>query len=126
MKLHLDTSFLINSLVPGSSEGILLRGWLRDGASIEISSIGWAEFLCGPLDSSDIQLASRVVSTTVSFMAEDAVLSASLFNDSGRRRGSLTDCRIAATAVRADASLATSNPADFGRFETMGLSIVTI
>jgi predicted nucleic acid-binding protein len=125
MNIHLDTSFLINGLVPRSPEGVMLRGWIREGASLGISCIGWAEFLCGPLDARAIELASRVVPTMVPFIVEDAVLSASLFNQSGRRRGSLTDCMIAATAVRADASLATSNPTDFRRFETVGLGILT-
>lgn len=125
MKIHLDTSFLINALAPGSPEGLMLGGWLREGASIGMSCIGWAEFLCGPLHERDVELAARVVSTTIPFFAEDAGLTARLFNHAGRRRGSLTDCMIAAIAVRAAASLATSNPMDFSRFESMDLSVVT-
>jgi predicted nucleic acid-binding protein len=53
----------------------------------------------------------------------DAGASARLFNLTGRRRGSLNDCMIAAIALRVDASVATTDVADFRRFEAAGLQI---
>jgi len=91
---------------------------------LAISAVGWAEFLCGPVAGPEAELASRIVRRRVSFDEEDAELAARLFNLAGRRRGSLTDCMIAATAIRADASLATSNPSDFHPFALSGLRIV--
>ena len=41
--------------------------------------------------------------------------------DTGRRRGTLGDCLIAATAVNAGAELATGNLADFRRLSDAGL-----
>ena len=46
---HLDTNFLIIALVPGTREDQRLRQWIRQGLVISMSSVGWAEFLCGPV-----------------------------------------------------------------------------
>jgi predicted nucleic acid-binding protein len=68
-------------------------------------------------------LAARLLGEPISFIAEDAELSARLFNLSGRRRGTLADCMVAATALRLDAELATANALDFARFEAAGLRL---
>ena len=124
--IHLDTSFLIRALVPRSSHDRKLRKWLSEGASIGIGAIGWAEFLCGPVEPSQAAVAARFLGEPVSFTAEDAELSARLFNLSGRRRGSLSDCMVAAKALRLDGTLATANVIDFTRFETAGLKVSTV
>ncbi len=64
-----------------------------------------------------------MVSERIPFGEGEATLAARLFDDSGRRRGSLADCMIAATAIRAGAALATANPKDFRRFASAGLSL---
>ena len=97
--IHLDTSFLIGALVPGSPSDRQIRGWLAAGVSLTMSAVAWAEFLCGPVSPSQVKLATRVVPDHVAFLAEDAALSARLFNTAGRRRGSLLDCMIAAAAT---------------------------
>jgi predicted nucleic acid-binding protein len=86
-----------------------------------MSAIGWAEFLCGPVAAAALELAARIVGEPVAFTAADAVLSARLFDETGRRRGSLADCMIAATAIQAGASLATADLRDFERFRGAGL-----
>jgi predicted nucleic acid-binding protein len=53
----------------------------------------------------------------------DCAATARLFNLGGRRRGSFTDCMIAAVAIRAGATLATSNGEDFVRFRSAGLRL---
>ena len=125
LNVHLDTSFLIRSLVPASGEDRLLRAWLSSGAVLGMSAIGWAEFLCGPIENAHVELARRVVSERVPLDGDDAELSARLFNLGGRRKGSLTDCMIAATAIRRSAALATTNPADFRRFGSTGLDVMS-
>ena len=122
--IHLDTSFLIRGLVHGSAEDRALRKWLKDGEPLGMNTVAWTELLCGPLDESHLEHATRVVSQRVAFLEEDSVASARLFNESGRRRGSLIDCMIAASALRAGEPLATANVADFRRFAAYGLAIL--
>lgn len=121
----LDTSFLIRALVAGSAQDRQLRRWLAAGEQIGISSIAWAEFLCGPVPPAMIEVVRRFVTVRAAFEEDDAQLAAQLFNGSGRRRGSLADCMIAATAIRAQAPLATANAADFRRFGSAGLELAT-
>lgn len=118
-----DTSFLIRALVKGTGEDRALRRWLREGQPLITSAIAWAEFLCGPLEPEEFDLAAVVLADRVEFGAEDAVTAAGFFNATGRRRGTLIDCMIAATAIRSGAALATANPADFKRLEPLGLTL---
>lgn len=117
----LDTSFLILALRPSSTEAAGLMRWLADGARIRISTIAWAEFLCGPLDGLQRDLARRIFGDPEPLIAEDSELAADLFNRLGRRRGTLLDCMIAATAIRLDAALATSKPKDFSKIDGLKL-----
>jgi predicted nucleic acid-binding protein len=123
--IQLDTSFLIRALVRGSAEDGRLRTWLTGATPLSVSAIASTEFLCGPLAPETVELASRVAGEQVPFTSEDAVVAANLFNVAGRRRGTLVDCMVAATAIRGNAELATANPPDFRRFEKAGLRIVT-
>jgi predicted nucleic acid-binding protein len=88
-----------------------------------MSSIAWTEFLCGPVDKAAETLAAEIVTERRAFGEEQAGLAARLFNESGRRRGTLIDCMIAATALHEGAAIATANTADFRRFESSGLVI---
>lgn len=124
--IHLDTSFLIVALVRGSRQDRKLREWLRAGEPLGMSVIAWAEFLCGPVEGSHVELAVRVVPQRLPFEEQDAAFAARLFNQSGRRRGSSADCMIAATALSREARLATSNPSDFDRFVATGLAVISI
>jgi predicted nucleic acid-binding protein len=120
--IQLDTSYLIRALVKGSPQDQALRSWLRSGEPLAMSAIAWGEFLCGPADPGQVELAARLIPERVPFTEDDAALAARLFNDSGRRRGSFVDCMISATAIRAESVLATANPDDFRRFEKSGLT----
>ena len=121
--IHLDTSFLIRALAGGSREDTQLREWIKTNEPLGMSAIAWAEFRCGPVDETDVSLASSVVGRHSPFTEEMAVTAARLFNDSGRRRGSMIDCMIATTALAERATIATSNPNDFSRFEAFGLAL---
>lgn len=123
--IHLDTNFLIRALVPGSREDEQLRGWLRMRMPVGVSAVSWTEFLCGPVRTDDVTIAAEVLREPEPFLADDSALAARLFATGGRRRGSLADCMIAATAIRVDAELATTNTNDFRRFETAGLKLAS-
>jgi predicted nucleic acid-binding protein len=121
--VHLDTSFLVRALVLGSEESEALRRWLHEGRTVAISTIVWAEFLCGPLEAHVADLARRVARKHVPLETDQAATAARLFNETGRRRGSFQDCLVAATAMTAGARLATSDRKDFGRFLDAGLEL---
>lgn len=91
-----------------------------------MSVITWTEFLCGPVAAAEIELAARMVEEPEPLIAGDAGVAARLFNLGGRRRGSLTDCMIAAVAIRVGAELATTDTADFRRLEPAGLTLVAV
>ena len=122
--IHLDTSFLIHALVPGAEESGRLGGWIEDGQPLVMSTLAWCEFLCGPVDSEGAALALRIVRRHAPVGLAEANEGARLFNNTGRRRGSLADCLVAATALTAGAPLATSNPRDFARFEPHGPTLL--
>lgn len=124
--IHLDTGFLIRSLLKDAPEAATLEKWLSSDESLAISSIAWCEFLCGPLDEAASAAALTILNTPVPFTSDDASLAAQLFNITGRRRGSLTDCMISAVAIRAGAMLATTNISDFSRFEAKGLKFAPV
>ncbi|MDE2847262.1 MAG: type II toxin-antitoxin system VapC family toxin [Gemmatimonadota bacterium] len=121
--IHLDTSFLIRAMDQGSPEDRKLRAWIVDGEALAMSTVAWTELLCGPLNPSEMEWAAEVIGQRRNFTSEHAVIAARLFNDSGRRRGSLIDCMIGATALAEGASIATANAVDFRRFATSGLEL---
>ena len=120
--IHLDTSFLIRGSVSGSTEDRALRGWVGAREVLGVSTVAWAEFLCGPYERSSLEFLISVIDRYVDFSSAHTEIAAHLFNQSGRRRGSQMDCMIAATAIAEKAPIATSDTRDFRRFETEGLT----
>ncbi len=121
----LDTNFLVMALVPGSAQDVRLRQWLHEGESLAVNVIVWAEFLCGPVTADQTRLACQLFPRPEILLPEDAVRGAELYNATGRRRGSLADCLIAATCLRLSAAIATDNLADFRPFEAAGLRLIS-
>ena len=119
--IHFDTNFLIYALRPGSPEEAKMRAWLAGAEVLRISSVAWAEFLCGPLTPKDALLAKQIFADSEPLLTDDAVRAAELFNQTGRRSRSLPDCMIAAVALRCGARLATNNLPDFQPFVPYGL-----
>jgi predicted nucleic acid-binding protein len=121
--IHLDTGFLIRALLAGSPESEQMERWLGDGEPIHVSAVAWTEFLCGPVAGADVERAERLFDQPVPLASAEAIGAARLFQVGGRRRHSLPDCMIAATAIRAEAELATTNAHDFSRFTGQGLRL---
>jgi predicted nucleic acid-binding protein len=120
--VQIDTSFLVRSLVSGSPESRRMATWLEAGRPVAISTIAWAEFLCGPLADADRMEAANLLGEPLPILSPHAELAARLFNLAGRRRSSLPDCLIAAVAIDATAPLATVDAA-FDRFREAGLQL---
>ena len=123
--IHLDKCFLIRRLVNGSPEDRLPRKWLRAETPLAMSAVSWTEFLCGPVERDEIELASNIVGEKVPFLSEDSNMGARLFNHAGRRRGSLVDYIVAAIAIGSGAELATSDLADLAKLQPFGLKLLS-
>jgi predicted nucleic acid-binding protein len=122
--IHLDTNYLIGLLVKGSPQAQHVDGWLAAGQSLATGAIAWTEFLNGPVGPLKVSRTEAVLqSRIVPFGRPEAVLAADLFNKTGRRRGSRFDCLIAATAMLAQAEIATVNQSDFNPFTAHGLKL---
>ncbi len=119
--IHLDTSFLIRALVRGSRQDRTLRRWLKEDETLAMSAVAWTEFLCGPVAEEHLPIVAQIIAERAPFRDEEARVAAELYHRSGRHRGSLVDCMIAAIALTGDAPLATANTDEFRRFVAWGL-----
>lgn len=123
--IHLDSNILIGAAQSGNSNiQALLRGWLQQGEKFAASAIAWAEFLNGPLTPQNRQDGHFLIQgRIIAFARPEAEMAAWLFHMGGRKRGTMLDCLIAATAIKANASLATQNRKDFAPFIAAGLKL---
>ncbi len=83
--VHCDTNFLIQVTVAGSPPHAQFAAWASAQEVVNVSTIAWAEFLCGPMDATAEALARRIFPNPEPFLPADAALAASLFNQTGRR-----------------------------------------
>ena len=121
--IHLDTSFLIRAFPSGSPEERALEEWVEADETLAMSAVAWVEFLCGPVEPCELEIATGLIDRYIDFMPAHAEIAVRLFNQSGRRRGSQMDCMIAATAITENAPIATADHEDFRRFESEGLTL---
>jgi predicted nucleic acid-binding protein len=121
--IHLDTNALI-ALPHWARDGHPAIARIAAGEAAAISIVAWYEFLIGPISDQEIALAFAFVrGNVVALETEDARLAADLYNQAGRRRTLKTNALIAATAIRAKASLLTTNVEDFRLFVPLGLEL---
>jgi predicted nucleic acid-binding protein len=125
--IHLDTNLLVELVTVSSPGATAVRGWLAAGEQVGTSAIAWSEFCNGPLSAAQKDAAFAVLNGNIAdFTWREGEQAARLFNLGGRRRGSHSDCMIAACAIAAGSRLATRNTADFARFSIHGLNLEAV
>jgi predicted nucleic acid-binding protein len=122
--IHLDANYLILGSIEGTPQSQDLRRWLTAGEETSASAIAWMEFVTGPVSPATVDAMRQMIEGRIYPVGEDeAELADQLFNATGRKRALRYDCLIAATAIQAEARLATSNTNDYRLFLQHGLSL---
>ena len=125
--IHLDTNLLIDLVTIGSPHIAVIRQWLEDGEELAVSAIAWSEFLNGPHTRQQKDAVQAIVEGRVlDFSAKEAEQASRLFHYTGRKRGSLAVCMIAAAAMTRDLRLATRNIRAFEKFAPYGLKLLRV
>ncbi|MFO1530731.1 MAG: type II toxin-antitoxin system VapC family toxin [Kiritimatiellia bacterium] len=120
----LDTSFLINALLPGSRQGRLVIQWIQEGEAVILPAVTWYEFLCGATEE-ETRIAKAMATGGIrAFEEVEASQSARLFKESGKPRRLRVDVMIAGTAIGLGAVLASDNRDDFAPFVPLGLRLL--
>jgi predicted nucleic acid-binding protein len=88
--------------------------------------IAWGEYLCGPVSDAERLVYEELLGAPIAFVPAASEVAAHLFNVSGRRRGTFTDCLVAASAIVEGAELVTVNTAHFVRMVPVGLRLVEL
>ncbi len=120
----LDTNYLILGLVAGSRESQELTAWITSGELLVTPTLAWFEFVCGPVTPAQIQTMRAFLHALVPIDEMHAIAAAELFSAARRKRSTRVDAMIAATAIVADAPLATNNKNDFRPFVDGGLRLL--
>jgi predicted nucleic acid-binding protein len=132
--LHLDNSYLTDLFNPVTpATGLVTRWLLETETRIWTCSIAWHEFLRGPSggprNSAEVLAVKNMLNGGISpFTEAEANKAAELFHIVGRPKSQQDkrrlDCFIAASAILANAELATFNIRDFAEFEGHGLRLI--
>lgn len=125
--IHLDTNLLIDLVTIGSPHIAVIRGWLEKGEKLAVCAIAWSEFLNGPHTKQQKDAVHAIVEGRVlDFTAKEAEQASRLFHYTGRKRGSHSDCMIAACAMTHGVQVATRNIKDFEKFVPHGLKLLAV
>lgn len=125
--IHLDTNLLIDLVTIGSPHIAVVREWLQKGEELAVSAIAWSEFLNGPHTKQQKNAVNAVVGGRIlDFTAKEAEQASKLFHYTGRKRGSHSDCMIAACSMTHGVRIATRNIQDFEKFVPHGLLLLAV
>jgi predicted nucleic acid-binding protein len=123
----LDANFLVGGVVETRPESSCLIQWRELGEVFCTPAPAWYEFLCGPVDSSQITVIRAFLEGgIIPFEEPHARTAARLFNAVERCRRLRVDAMIAATSIQQRARLATLNTTDFKLFVPHGLELATL
>jgi len=125
--IHLDTNLLIDLVTAGSPHVAIIRQWLAEGRTLATSAVAWSEFCNGPHSAKQKDAVFAILERRVAdFTWQQAEQASRLFHYTGRKRGSHSDCMIAASAMALKVPVATRNIADFERFVPHGLELIRV
>lgn len=124
--IHLDTDALV-ALPLWAREGHPTIQRIAEGEPAAVCALVWYEFVIGPVEQSEIELAHAFLQgRIVGIDEQDATLAATLFKGADRKRPLKTDALIAAAAIRANALFVTINTTDFEPFVPYGLRLMPV
>jgi predicted nucleic acid-binding protein len=125
--IQLDTNLLIDLSTVGHPTARLVRKWLLAGEELAVSAVAWSEYLNGPHTKQQKDSVHAVISGRVlDFSAKMAEQASRLFHYTGRKRGSHSDCMIAACAMVHSCRVASRNIDDFKHFVPFGLMFLPV
>ena len=126
MTIHLDTNLLVEVGLSVSLVRASLISCLKNGHHLATSTIAWSEFCNGLIEEMQLRATEAALDNRILVFTQPmAEMASFLFNKTGRRRGSHSDCMIAACAIISQAPLSTINTKDFERFVPYGLRLHT-
>jgi predicted nucleic acid-binding protein len=119
----LDTSVLVEGLGAGGSLRQAIRGTIAGGERLVVPSLVLYEWLRGPRLGAELRAQEALfpASEAIPFGPEEARLAAELYRKVKRPRGREVDLAIAACSLSWNATLWTTNAADF--LDIPGLSV---
>ena len=122
--IHLDTNLLIASVDPSHKHADLWRPLIASGDALAASAVAWTEFRSYPISYDQLRVLDRLIlGGILPFDRAQADLAGEMFQKTSARRKNRLDSMIAATAILAEAELATVNEADFESFMPFGLKL---
>ncbi len=105
----------------------MVRGWLKNKIPLAASAVTWSEFCNGPHSKEQKDAVHAILRGGIHPFTEDqAEFASRLFHQTGRKRGSHSDCMIAAAAFCARQSIATRNSKDFECFVPYGVNLIKV
>lgn len=115
MRIHVDTSVLVDTLTGPSPSPDPIENQLRRGNRLSISTLVLFEWLRGPRTDAERALRATLFPDhdLVVFGVDEALRAAGLYRGLRRARQREVDIAIAACAIEQDAVLWTLNPQDF-------------